>query len=149
LNSRYIGETYIVFHFISTVVVRGDMPSLSNVLAEVLSMLVNGVIIKSAYFIKDNEVVACWPPNSLSDEVVELSMWVRPISQYNVVSLYYSNSLSGIYVGLTLGQAVLLMKLSDEVVSNCASLLKVLKALSSFSERVNLIIKSNSVVNTS
>jgi len=118
------------------------MVILDRTLAEVLSMLVDGAIIRSAYFIKDNIIIAYWPPDSLNDEVIELSKQVSPISRYDTVLLIYGRRLSSPYIALTLGYAVLLVKINKEILCECRKLAKILNALSSFSERVNLIITS-------
>ena len=119
------------------------MVALDKILAEVLSMLVDGTVIRSAYFIRNSSVVALWPPNSLDNEVVELSRQVHPIGRYDIVLVFYSRHLSSIYVALTLGYAILLIRLNKDIMNDCTKLLKVLRALSSFSEKVNLIIASN------
>jgi len=118
------------------------MVTIDRTLSEVLSMLVDGIVIKSAYFIKDNTIIAHWPLDSLDDEAIEISRQIYPVSRHDVVLLVFGRHLNNTYIVLTLGMVLLLIRLNKKILDDCDRLVKILKALSSFSENINLIITS-------
>ena len=110
---------------------------------ESLGLLVDGLVVHSAYLVRLEEgIVASWPPGSVDREILGLvESLVVPLEPGLYVVLG-GGRLQNRYVGLVVGAGILLLRVGDEVPAEAFAkqLSRICSLLKGYEERVKRIM---------
>jgi len=109
--------------------------------AEVLSLIVDGRVVRAAFVIAYGDIIAYWPIESMDHEAIKISKFYGIPDAHDLVYLIYGETFYFLYAGVVIRNTVLILRISKAILKSGISIILLLRTLSRFAKKVNALMR--------